>query len=77
MKGFQSSNYKSKLKFFCESAFEGAAILPFKAFPQPDSWMGEGWFSIFYKVGREGQPAAENMAAQMPHIKERYEKACE
>lgn len=37
MKGFQSSNYKSKLKLFCESAFEGAAILPFKAFPQPDS----------------------------------------
>lgn len=42
MKDFQSSNYKSKLKFFCESAFEGAAILPFKAFPQPDSWRGRG-----------------------------------
>lgn len=44
MKGFQSSNYKSKLKFFCESLFEGAAILPFKAFPQSGSWIGEGWF---------------------------------
>lgn len=75
MKGFQSSNYKSKLKFFCESLFEGAAILPFKAFPQPGSWIGEGWFfSMFYKVGREGQSAAENKAAQLPHIKERQEK---
>lgn len=77
MKGFQSSNYKSKLKLFCESVFEVAAILPFKAFPQPDSSMVEGWFSMFYKVGREGQSAAENKAAPMPSIKERYKHVCE
>lgn len=29
---------------------------------------------MFYKVGREGQSAAENKAAQLPHIKERQKK---
>lgn len=56
IKGFQSSNYKSKLEFFHESAFEEeAAIFPFKAFPQPDIWMEKGQFPTFYKVGRDSQ----------------------
>lgn len=29
---------------------------------------------MLYKVGREGQSAAENKAAQLPHIKERQKK---